>query len=26
MARKDLRAGNVRPLRDIERRVLPMMA
>jgi len=26
MARKDLRAGNVRPLREIERRVLPMMA
>lgn len=25
MARKDLRAGNVRPLREIERRVLPMM-
>ncbi|MBN8502374.1 MAG: PepSY domain-containing protein [Sphingomonadales bacterium] len=24
-ARKDLRAGSVRPLRDIERRVLPMM-
>lgn len=26
MARKDLRAGNVRPLREIERRVLPMMS
>ncbi|MFM6949942.1 MAG: PepSY domain-containing protein [Novosphingobium sp.] len=26
MARKDLRAGNVRPLREIEQRVLPMMA
>ena len=26
MARKDLRAGNVRPLREIERRVLPIMA
>lgn len=25
MARKDLRAGNVRSLREIERRVLPMM-
>jgi hypothetical protein len=25
MARKDMRAGNVRPLREIERRVLPMM-